>query len=93
MESSQQRESKLVWIIIFGLATLAVIIPALVYANFGIYWAALAYFLTMIIWGATMPCTCMSGGLIFSIIAMPIFFAGISVPTIAVIHFVLSLFG
>ncbi len=46
--------------------------PHLVGAVYGLYWAAAAGAGVVILWMATMPVTCMEGGLISSMIAMAI---------------------
>ena len=74
------------------LAAAAFLLPIFLTAKLGIYWGALIYFAVAAFWVIVMPCTCMSGGLISSMIAMPIALGGIIAPLCALVKFVRSLF-
>ncbi len=80
------------WITYVVLAALALLGPPTATGSMGIYWGALIYFIVGIAWISFMPCTCMRGGFIASVIAMPIFLGGVVVPLIAGIKYVTSLF-
>jgi hypothetical protein len=56
-----------------ALAVAAVLTPHVVAALWGVYWAATVATVVFGMWVSTMPCTCMSGGLLCSLVAMVIF--------------------
>ena len=93
--SKSTTEDVLFWVEACGFlifSVIAIVGPAVLAGIFGIYWGALAYFATAVVWMITMPCTCMNGGLIFSLMAMPIILGGLAVPLLAGIVYVVSRF-
>lgn len=74
------------------LATAAIFGPVTLLPIVGIYWGALIFAVVAVMWRMTMPCTCLGGGMVYSIIAMPILCSGILCPVLACGKFLLSLF-
>jgi len=69
----------------------AMAIPPAIWVVFGTYWAALGYFVVALFWVIIMPCTCMDGGLVSSLAAMPIVLPGMLVPVIALCKFIIQI--
>lgn len=72
-------------------AVIALAVPFIVAVVCGIYWGALAAFIVLCVWGGLMPCTCMSGGLICSMIAALICIDTLLLLVLAAGKFLLSL--
>lgn len=72
-------------------AFLAMLLPGVILEIFGLYWAALAYFIVGCLWLCLMPTTCRSGGFIASVLALPILLAGVCMPFIALVVFLYRL--
>jgi hypothetical protein len=73
------------------LANVAFWLPHVFTAFVGVYWGALVAVVVFVLWFGFMPTTCMSGGLICSMVAMLVLFNTIGVLLAAAIRFVVSL--
>jgi hypothetical protein len=87
----ETKEGRWEWYLYLILAVLAIFGPAIVLPHVGLYWGALVYFTVAVLWLSTMPSTCMTGGLLCSMISMPIALAGLVVPLFAIGKFIMSL--
>lgn len=68
MPADRQQNTGL-WVFML-LAVVAFAIPHVALIFFGVYWSALIAVLVLILWVRTMPTTCMSGGLICSLVML-----------------------
>ena len=73
-------------LLVFALA--AITVPAISIVYLGIYWATLVYVLVAIVWLLRFGCTCMNGGLIYSVLAMPIVFGAGVISVIALVKYI-----
>ena len=80
-------------IVFLALGIVALLVPHISIPFVGVYWAAVVAVAVFVLWGTVMPTTCMSGGLICSLVAMAIFFNTTGLVLAVVIRFVVSLFS
>lgn len=80
-------------LIFLVLGVVALSLPYIATSFVGGYWAAAVAVAVLVLWFAVMPTTCMSGGLICSLVAMAIMFNTIGFVLVAAIRFVVSLFS
>ena len=79
--------------VFLALGIVALLVPHISIPFIGLYWATVVAVAVFVLWLMVMPTTCMSGGLICSLVAMAIFFNTIGLLLAAVIRFVVSLFS
>ena len=79
--------------VFLALGIVALLVPYISIPFVGVYSAAVVAVAVFVLWVMVMPTTCMSGGLICSLVAMAIFFNTIGLVLAAVIRFLVSLFS
>jgi len=74
-------------------ASAALVLPHATLLFWGVYWAALAACIVLAVWFGVMPTTCMSGGLICSLVAIMALFNTVGIVLLALVKFTVSLFS
>ncbi len=67
-------------------------LPIAIAVSLSIYWSSLLAVLIFVTWIIAMPCTCQSGGLLSSLVAMALFFTTLGYLVVAGIAFVGTFF-
>lgn len=78
--------------IFLTLGVVALLLPHISISFVGLYWAGVVAVVVFVVWVTVMPTTCMSGGLICSLVAMAVLFNTLGIVLAAGIRFVVSLF-
>lgn len=74
------------------LGVVALLLPSLSIPFVGVYWAAVVVVIVLVVWFTVMPTTCMSGGLICSLVALVILSSTLGIVLIAVARFIVSFY-
>ncbi|QDU12113.1 hypothetical protein V202x_55380 [Gimesia aquarii] len=72
------------------LGVVALLLPHVSIPFVGVYWAAAVAVVVFVVWNTVMPTTCMSGGLICSLVAMAVIFNTLGIVLAVVIRLIVS---
>jgi hypothetical protein len=67
-------------------------LPIAIGVSFSIYWASVLAVLIFVTWIFVMPCTCQSGGLLSSLVAMALFITTVGYLVVAGVAFIGTVF-